>query len=135
LHRPGHKNPAWKGCGEFPGHYFCHIRNRAKQFGRDFDLTPEYLWDLFLKQDRRCALSGLPMEFKTQKAGRSTASLDRIFSSGGYVMGNVQWLHKHINLMKNVFRQEQFFDYCCMVVDFANEKHEQQKALSLSPLI
>jgi hypothetical protein len=131
--RPGHRNPAWKGCGEFPGHYFCHIKNRARAAGRDFDLTPEYLWQLYLDQDGRCAFSGMEIAFKPQKQGRSTASLDRIFSSGGYTIGNVQWLHKDINLMKNVFRQEQFFDYCCMVVDFSQEKYE--KKLSLSSVV
>ncbi len=114
----GSKRKDWRGCGELPGHYMCHLRNRAVQFGHEFDLTPEFLWDLFLKQNKRCAYSGMELEFKPQKRGRSTASLDRIFSQYGYTKDNVQWVHKDINIMKNVFRPEVFVMLCCMVSDY-----------------
>lgn len=116
--RIGNKNGTWKGCGEFPGHHLCHIRHRAIQFNREFDLTAEFLWELYLKQERKCALSGLDIGFSTQKKGRSTASLDRIFSNYGYTKDNVWWVHKDINRMKNNFRVEQFHWYCSLVAEY-----------------
>jgi hypothetical protein len=70
-------------------------------------------WDLFLKQDKKCALSGWPLEFPV---GRSihggTASLDRINSNKGYTSDNVQWVHKDINKLKNAFDQDYFIQMC-----------------------
>lgn len=67
------------------------------------------MWNLFLKQDRKCALSGEPIQFssKVHKFDR-TDSMDRIDSSKGYTRENVQWLHKHVNLMKWDFTVERF---------------------------
>jgi hypothetical protein len=44
-----------------------------------------------------------------------TASADRIDSSRGYVEGNVQWVHKWINLMKLDHSQHDFISYCAAV--------------------
>lgn len=45
-----------------------------------------------------------------------TASLDRINSSIGYTIDNVQWVHKKINMMKMDLSQEEFINYCRLVV-------------------
>lgn len=37
-------------------------------------------------------------------------------TSEGYVKGNVQWVHKDINLMKNALDQEYFVNLCTKVV-------------------
>jgi hypothetical protein len=44
--------------------------------------------------------------------GVSTASLDRIDSSLGYVWGNVQWVHSVINDLKSNMAQEEFISWC-----------------------
>lgn len=70
-----------------------------------------YLWKLFLKQNGKCALSGLGISFGGligEKRSSTTASLDRINSTKGYIKGNVQWVHKHINKMKWDFDQNYF---------------------------
>jgi hypothetical protein len=79
----------------------------------------QHAWDLFLKQNKKCVLSGLPIEFKARRKGHNTASLDRINSNEGYVDGNVQWVHKDINWMKNTFSQQHFVDMCKKVADHA----------------
>lgn len=60
-----------------------------------------------------CNLTGLKLEFKTLK--KQTASLDRIDSTKGYVEGNVQWIHKDINLMKNRLPQDYFISMCDLI--------------------
>lgn len=93
-----------KGCGELSGSYLYMIKFRAIRQGYDFNLTAEYLWNLYLSQNRQCALSGLdicfPVIWSSTTKFSQTASLDRIDSSKGYVKGNVQWTHKDINKMK-----------------------------------
>lgn len=120
---PTHKQ--WKGHGEIHGDLFTAIRRGADgSKGRaplPFEVTIEYLWELFLSQDRKCALSGVDIQFRTgnyntKSRGRnSTASLDRVDSGLGYLPGNVQWVHKDINWMKNVFSQDRFIQWCHLV--------------------
>lgn len=111
---------AWSGVGELSTTFFNRQARRASQKGHTFEVTPEYLWGLFLRQNRCCALSGLPLGFNLRTAGRNTASLDRIDSSGGYTEGNVQWVHKDINRMKLDHSVEHFVDLCRKVVQQAD---------------
>lgn len=89
------------------------VSKRSKRRNLDFDLTKEYIYDLFIEQNRKCALSGLDITLPTKwKGSEYTASLDRIDNNKGYVKGNVQWLHKHVNIMKNSFPQDIFIYLC-----------------------
>jgi hypothetical protein len=111
--------PAW---GSITSRIWTEITQRAKQRKKIFNITKEYAWNLFLEQNGKCALSGLDIGFaKTNylhKVKReSTASLDRIDSSKDYIEGNVQWVHKHINSMKNSHEEKYFIELCQMVVN------------------
>jgi len=46
-----------------------------------------------------------------------TASLDRIDSKLDYRKTNVQWVHKDINMMKRVLKQDYFIKLCTDVAD------------------
>lgn len=71
------------------------------------------VWELFLKQERKCALSKEEIRFPSNyKDKTGTASLDRIDSNLGYVEGNVQWVHKDVNKMKSDFSEEYFICWC-----------------------
>jgi len=77
---------------------------------------PMDAWKMFEKQDSKCALSGMPIEFVTvnrrRDRSKQTASLDRIDSEGDYTIDNVQWVHKDVNRMKNVFDNDYFIEIC-----------------------
>lgn len=107
----------WTGCGDLDGNHWNQIVRNAngkkKRSPLDFNITIQYAWDLFLKQNRACALSGRSITLGKNR----TASLDRIDNSKGYVMGNVQWIHKDINRMKNVYDQEYFLSICREIVN------------------
>lgn len=81
---------------------------------------------LFLKQNRKCILSGIEIGFPKAWGVKSktniTASLDRIDSSKGYVKGNVQWVHKTINSMKMNMSDINFIDLCKKVAN-NNDNH------------
>ena len=79
------------------------------------------MWVLFQGQGGKCKISGLPIELgryrpKSRAQGKwprlATASLDRVDSSRGYVLGNVQWVHKDINKMKGTFSQARLIELC-----------------------
>lgn len=100
----------WTGCGEIPGSYLCQARSGAKARGIAFDVSSVFLWELFLRQERRCALSGLPLSFADK-----TASLDRKDSDGEYTESNVQWVHKDVNKIKVNFPEDRFRELCTAV--------------------
>lgn len=108
---------AWKGHGEIGGSWWHDLKKGCKRKSRTilFDLTIESAWELFLSQNRKCAISGIDIGFST-KARRydrtGTASLDRIDSSGAYTIDNVQWVHKIVNNMKQAMNQSDFIGWC-----------------------
>jgi len=107
------KELRWKGCGEISGDFYSSIIRGAKSRKIEFNISIEQLWDLFLRQDRRCALTGQQIALSAgRRIGKSTASLDRIDSKIGYTTNNVQWIHKDINIMKLNFSQEYFIKIC-----------------------
>lgn len=108
------KHKLWKGFGDISGDYWRTIKEAGRRFDT-FDITIEYLWDLFIKQEQKCVISGLPLYFNTKVGSLSqngfqqrTASLDRIDSTKGYVKGNVQWVDKYVNRMMTDFPKEKF---------------------------
>lgn len=107
-----HKN--WKGYEDISSVFFSNIITSAISRKIHFDITIEYLWDLFIQQDRKCALSGVDLTFsKIRKDTKSkSVSIDRIDSNIGYIKGNVQWVHKTVNIMKNKLKEEDFIFFC-----------------------
>ena len=66
------------------------------------------------KQDKVCKLSGLPIGWAD--IGRNhTASIDRIDSNKGYVLSNIQLVHKDVNVMKSKYDQNYFISTCQLV--------------------
>jgi hypothetical protein len=114
--RYGPDSPHWKGHGEISSQFWSRIKGHAKARTLPFEISIEEGWSLFLAQNRLCALTGDPLQFgktvKEQRAGKTTASLDRIDSKLGYVLGNVQWVHKTVNLLKMDLPQQEFIEWC-----------------------
>jgi hypothetical protein len=110
-----------------PSKLFSTIKWGAKTRNLVFDsrLTKKYLFDLYLKQNKKCKLSGLDICFakdtKSHAIGATTASLDRIDSQLGYTPENIQWVHKDINAIKQNFPENYLF-YLCKLIVSNNEK-------------
>jgi hypothetical protein len=128
--RQGSTHQQWSGVGNISGNVFDQIRKQAKKAKSrehlEFNLSIDFLWQLFLQQNKKCALSGIDLVFEHSDGKRvnyrRTASLDRIDSSKGYTEDNVQWVHKNLNLMKNRLEQNFFIELCGKVYLFNKEK-------------
>ena len=108
----------WAGYGEISKTFWNRISKNANGKSRPFDITIEYVWDLFIFQGRKCAISGVEIDFSPDsKLSRGTASLDRIDSGKGYVVGNVQWVHKEVNNIKTDMEQSRFIEWCKKIAD------------------
>lgn len=95
--------------------YLKYLLKRASQRNISVNLTNEYIFNLFIVQNKKCAISGLDLLLSSNHR-RRTATLDRINSELDYAIGNVQWVHKHINQMKWVFDEDYFISLCGLVV-------------------
>lgn len=116
----------WKGYGEIPSTYITRLKYDANRRGLLFTVTIEYLWKLFLKQNKCCALSGVPLSFPNTGRciafSKITASLDRIDSGIGYVIGNVQWVHKTVNKLKTDFTDKELIKWCIKISKYQKHK-------------
>lgn len=112
----GSKNTRWTGYENISGKFWHQILRGAKYRNHEINITIEDAWNLFNDQDQRCALTGIKLVMNPVKNSiQNTASLDRIDNNKGYIKGNVQWVHKDINFMKQDLSQEEFINYCKMV--------------------
>jgi len=123
----GAKHHQWKGSGDISGDFwYSHVvrsanGSKGNRTVKELTITIEEAWNIFLAQNKKCALSGILLNFpKKSKDKNYNASLDRIDSSKGYITGNIQWVHKHINLMKNKFDNQYFIDMCKLISKINN---------------
>lgn len=110
----GVRSARYKGVGDLSGQKWANMKNGAARRGHEFTISIQEAWDLFLRQNKTCVLTGLPITLNptTLAAGANTASLDRIDSRLGYVPGNIQWVHAVINSMKQTLSNEHFVIWC-----------------------
>jgi hypothetical protein len=102
--------------------YWSNVKSNANTRSIEFNITPEYAWSVFKNQGGLCNLTGIELNLKT--IHEITASLDRIDSNKPYEEGNIQWLHKTVNIMKNQFSMKDFINICYMVVNNDIKKDE-----------
>jgi hypothetical protein len=111
-------------------------RRRVKANGRELNINLEYLKRLWEKQEGKCPYTGWELEnfeatslWNNHKLHPKTASLDRIDSTLGYVMGNVQFVSVMANYAKRDFHESQLLKFCNAVFDFRIKNCKYQSDL------
>ena len=108
------------GYEEITGSQWSKIKKGAIKRNIAFDITLEYIWQLFLNQGRKCAYTHIELKFGknyNRNSADTTASLDRIDSNKGYIEGNVQWVHKNVNIMKQSLSHKEFISVCNLIAN------------------
>ncbi len=101
---------------DITGEYVSHLKHGADVRNLCFEITKEDIYNQYLKQNRKCAISGQDVYFRIRRSGEvSTASVDRINSLKGYTVDNIQILHKTINRMKWDLNQNHFIELCKLI--------------------
>lgn len=130
------KRTNWQGYEDIGKRHWQVIINNANQRNIEFSLTIEEGWELYQKQNKRCALSGVEIYFGSKALNiEHTASLDRIDSSKTYTKDNVQWIHKDLNMMKWTNSQEKFIDWCRKVTNHADTRSREEQNNSTAVLV
>jgi hypothetical protein len=117
--------PHYKGYFDISGKQFSTLKRGAIQRNLCFDITIKDIWDLYLKQDKKCALTNLQLSW-TSKNGLGTASVDRIDNNKGYTIDNIQIIHKDVNIMKMQHSQD-YIIYLCKLI--ANNEYNESNFL------
>lgn len=132
----GTKSALWKGYQDISMTFYSRLITQAKYRQIEFNLSIEYLWELFIQQNKKCKLTGLDLKFPLTRHETKTSniSLDRIDSSKGYIVGNVQWVHKTVNLIKNNLDCKLFIELCHFVsranpIDNLNSENFEEQCL------
>lgn len=106
-------NPCWKGYKGVPYKWFSKYFERANR-KKAGSITIEDAYNKLEEQGFKCALTGIDLPW----SDKSGMSIDRIDSSIGYEIDNIQIVHKDVNVMKNHFDQNYFIEVCRRVVEY-----------------
>ena len=84
-------------------------RTRARTKNIPFDLTPDFLKELWREQGGRCYWTGVEMDFFIGGPRHAMRpSLDRLVPSEGYTRGNVVWASGFANRARGDLSPEEF---------------------------
>lgn len=128
--RLGESNKGYKGFKELSGSHWGSIKAACKRGNRTipFNLDIKDAYALFIKQKGLCALSGQPIQLIKNKIDPrhnpyiDVASLDRIDSSKGYEIGNIQWVGYRVNVAKWNLTDSDFIKLCESIVKTYKQK-------------
>lgn len=126
------KGSNFKGLNDISLRWFNKIKRGALKRNIKFEITINDIWNLYLKQKFKCALSGVDIKFypKIKDYSLITASLDRIDSSKSYTLDNVQLVHKIVNIMKWSLPNIEFITWCKIICK--NNKIKQVKLKTMT---
>ena len=153
LHHSSRKTKVVQSCGcedkrvsrwkklNIDAKHFNRIKSSAKKRNLEFNITPEFLHELFYKQNQKSAITGVPLvlpKYEGRGTGLSNnpsenddyiASLDRIDSNKGYTEDNVWWIGRRENICKSSLSMADLEDF------FKNGYENLKRCKSLQRLI
>lgn len=92
-------------------------RSRCKKLGKKPPtVNADQLYELFIKQERLCALTGAPLNL--EKEHPLCLSLDQKDPTKGYILDNVQWLAWCVNRAKGELSMEHFYEMCEAILEY-----------------
>ena len=97
-----------------------HYRNINKR-NKEVNVSIEDLKQVWESQNGICPYLGIKLQInsygKIKKDPITSASLDRIDSSKGYINGNIQWISRAVNFMKNDMSEDELFKIFDLIVE------------------
>lgn len=92
--------------------YLTYLLGKARRRGH-CSITIDDLCRLWESQNGRCAITGWQMTMRLADGVVATnASIDRINSEKGYILGNVQIVCRSVNIAKHDLTMDEFLKLC-----------------------
>jgi len=116
--------------GEVSKRFFNQYKAQAKRRSLSFNITAEDIWNLYIKQNKRCVLTGNVLVFseRTQTLSDTSVSIDRIKTNIGYEKNNIRIIDKKVNLIKWEYSDEEFLKLCKTILGkISNKKITKEK--------
>lgn len=107
------RNNPRKAYRDLDSRFSLLIKTASYRNKFEVNVSVEDLKSLWHKQEGRCAYTQLPLLATANQL--NTVSLDRIDSSKGYIVGNIQLVCSAVNKMKSNMTERQFIDLCLLV--------------------
>lgn len=115
FQKTGKDNKMFTGYEDISGQRWAEIKCGAQKRKLVFNISIQDGWKQFILQNKKCSFTGQELFFGESNSKRGNASLDRIDSSKGYTIDNIQWVHKDVNKMKSDFTSEYLVQLCKMI--------------------
>lgn len=127
--RIGHLLSTYKSVSGNWGRYLKSLCRKREDEKRSKQFTVDELMQVLVKQDYKCALSGVEltckMEMNPDFVGNgkrhlwpTNVSIDRIDSTKGYTLDNVQLVCVVLNVAKSNLPQNDYIDWCKKVAEY-----------------
>jgi len=94
-----------------PGRLWANLLSNTKHRGLSLEITPDDIYELYIKQNKKCALTGRPMTL-CNDSKISEVSIDRINNTKGYTVTNIQLVHKIANQARMDMTINDFYQLC-----------------------
>ena len=101
CYRFSHYNSAQVRKNDFFRYSAWTKKSQAKRAGISFNLTKEYLENLWEQQEFTCPVLGIKLNLYADNMSDEKANLDRIIPHLGYTKGNVMFISGLANRVKN----------------------------------
>lgn len=115
---------------EISGNWDRYLSRLLYAAGRKRDrLTRRELFEILVRQDYRCAISGLPLTCQLALGTKfwSNASVDRIKPGGTYSKDNIQLVCKAVNSWRSNMPLDDFIEVCRAVAAYNPKRESEEK--------
>jgi len=97
---------------------FKRKRSHCKHHGKVFNVTKDYLQNLWNEQSGKCAVLGIDIDLFAPQHEDYKATLDQVIPNQGYTIGNVAWVSWLANRIKSNCTDPEVF---LKVADYVRE--------------
>ena len=105
---------------------FLGARSRALNSNIEFNITFEYIKELWNKQKGICALSNTPMTYLLKEGRTPTnVSIDKIDRTKGYIKDNIQLVCMACNQIKSDLTEQEMYNFCKKIVKTYENKNNK----------
>jgi len=92
------------------------FKTKCKLKNLNFDLDNDILYQIFIKQNKKCYYSGIEMKHNVGCSDYNSISVDRLNPELGYIKENVVLVAFNINSLKGMMNEQEFKEFLDKII-------------------